>query len=59
MFKKVQIIEKRCGAKISEYLVALSANASDEDYHDLAWKCAIKELNIEPDRRMSYQFKIA
>lgn len=43
---------------ISEYLIVLNENATDEDYYDLAWEFAIDELIVNPTRKIDYEFEI-
>lgn len=59
MIKKVKIIEKGFKGTISEYLIVLNENATDEDYYDLAWEFAIDELIVNPTRKNDYEFEIS
>lgn len=59
MIKKVRISEKRSEINVSEYVVMLDNEATNEEYCDLAWEYAIDEFAVDPDRRLRYRFAVS
>ena len=59
MIKKVQIAEKGFEGEVSEYLIVLNDDATDEDFYDLAWEYAIDAFAVDPNRRSHYRFTIS
>ena len=56
MIKKVQIDGMWLEDKVPEYLIVSARESTNEDYFNLAWKCALKQFSMDPDRKSNYRF---
>ena len=59
MIKKVQIDGIGFEGGTPEYLIISDRESTNEDYSNLAWKCALKQFPMGPDRKSHYRFIVS
>lgn len=58
---KIQIVDLASGRLVGEFLINLAGQnytPIDQEYFNEAWKCAIDDNLVSPERRAEYHFSI-